>query len=133
MSNDFFFDAEDVKNIFISLLLFGGGELSTPVRRLIDSGISVSGGFSLFCGQTSHYNSVKAEICMKACNEVMIFSKKTNIDVRSKSFLGTISRRATRAEWFLYFYILPSPLPPPPPHPGMSLTLVPECTLAIQE
>ena len=48
-SNAFFFHAEDGKNIFISLLHFGGGKLATPppLRRLTDSGIRVSGGFSL--------------------------------------------------------------------------------------
>ena len=47
----FFFPCWRLKNIFISLLHFGGGKLATlpppPLRLLTDSGIRVSDGFSL--------------------------------------------------------------------------------------
>ena len=38
---------KDGKNVFMSLLDCGGGKLAIPMRRSTDSGIMVSGGFSL--------------------------------------------------------------------------------------
>ena len=51
---------------------------------------------------------------MKACDDIMIFSKKTMMERgRHESCPGTISRRLTRSERSQYFYILCPPPPPP--------------------
>ena len=65
-SNAFFVHAENGENIFISLLHFGGGKLATPLRRFADTGIRVSGGFSLLWHAL--WSGVRpVYICTKAC------------------------------------------------------------------
>ena len=130
--NAFFFHPEDGKNICIWLLNFGGGKLATPPPLATVDRFRNKGHrrfffvVARFCGQALDKNTWKMSICMKACDEGMIFSKKTTMERGQNEFCpGTISRRRTRSGRSQYLCILWDP--PPPPRKG--LTLIPEWPL----
>ena len=129
-SNAFFFHAEDGKIIFISPLNFNGGKLATPpLRQLTDSGIRISGGFSLlwctFAVWCQTRTPWRCRVVWRLPTRSWFYPTKQRWrEVRTSSVLDPCRRRTRSGRSKNVYICIPSY-----PLPRKNLTLIPEWTL----